>query len=132
MTVRKFLDLSTGHLTEKTRERMDEMPPMQCAYPHPDGFGWFVYVDTDPANYEPGEDCPYPPDLIACFKAARERDCDYILFDCDAEAVDYLDYYEDEEEPEPPRELPDADSYAEHRMDAADVAMIEHLDREGQ
>ena len=40
-------------------------------------YGWFVYADE-----EPGEGIP--EDLTAVFRLARQRGCEYVLFDCDA------------------------------------------------
>lgn len=108
MTVRKFLDLSTGHLTEETRDRLSDGEGPTPTYPHPDGFGWLVWVPEDQgvmAELEKwAEDVNCPADLLACFKAARKRGCDYILFDSDGEPVDYLTDYEAEPEPTDPRQ----------------------------
>jgi hypothetical protein len=94
--VRRFLDISTGHLQPKTRWMVEEKAVIGPIYDHPDGFGWLVYV-PDPqrvAEWE-GPD-PIPADLIACFDKARELRCDYILFDCDAQPIDGLPLYDDD------------------------------------
>lgn len=92
MTIRKFLDLSTAHLTPATRQRIDDGEGPATAYPHPESYGWLIYVDESNI-LEIYEDFP---DLLACMKAARQQDCDYILFDRDGPAVDYLTQYADD------------------------------------
>lgn len=93
--IRKFLDLSTAHLTQATRDILDDKHRRPSpTYPHPEGYGWFVWVPTD--SLDTLVDCP--DDLKACYLAARKRHCDYILFDCDAPEVDFLPTYPDEVE----------------------------------
>lgn len=90
--IRSFLDLSTGHLTPATRQRFEDGEQL-CGpvYPHPEGFGWFVWVG------EHGDDATdAPADLVACFNRARKERCEYICFDCDAPMIDQLPIYEDE------------------------------------
>jgi hypothetical protein len=94
MAVRKFLDISTLHLTAETRARFDDGAFIAQTYPHPDGLGWLMYV-ADPESEDP--DLPWPDDLKACLERARKLDCDYILLDCDAETDPELHQYPDEE-----------------------------------
>lgn len=87
MTTRSFLDLSSGHLSAETwvwldAQTTDEMvrslgPSAQVVLASGMRYGWFVY-----ANEEPEEGIP--ADLAAVFRLARQRGCDYVLFDCDA------------------------------------------------
>jgi hypothetical protein len=76
--LRIFLDLSTAHLTPKTRGSL--MP-----------YGWFVWAEEDP-NPE-----NFPDDLIACMNHARSLGAEYILFDCDALEVAELPVYGDDD-----------------------------------
>jgi hypothetical protein len=92
MTVRKFLDISTAHLRPSTRAAVANQPTGLTVHPHPDGYGWFVYVSED--EPEPGDAAIEFEDLAACIDRARALDCDYILFDCDAELDDTLPTYE--------------------------------------
>lgn len=107
MTVRKFLDLSTGHLTQATRNLMDSADrPINAVYPHPDGYGWLVYVPL-----EVREETTEPPaDLRACLRWARHLKCDYILFDCDGPLIEELPSYDDDYTlpPSPLRTTPNA------------------------
>lgn len=89
--VRRFLDLSTAHLTPGTRSLLDSLAgdPNAAFTTGATGFGWFVRVigDTD-------ED--YPADLLACFALANEVDASHILFDADAAALERLEVFEDD------------------------------------
>lgn len=79
--VRKFLDLSTGHLSLAMRRQLEngESPTLMMS----GEFGWFVYV-ADPVVFEewvakiPEGECLRP-----CFALARSLGCEYIMFDCD-------------------------------------------------
>lgn len=89
---RKFLDISTIHLRPETIERLQTDKSLCVAYPHPEGFGWFVWVPTDTNS----DKDYYHPDLVACFKVARKEGCEYILFDRDASSHDDLEVYTEE------------------------------------
>jgi hypothetical protein len=93
--VRKFLDLSTAHLTAKTRHMLDTKVERFCCY-HGE-YGWFIWVPTEPEIPEYDEEVGdgYPADLIAAFHLARKMDCEYVMFDMDAEASDDLQTYDD-------------------------------------
>ena len=86
MTVRNFLDLSTGHLKPETREFMreggDHNVTMSGTY------GWLVYLSE--GDYE----VTWDQDMTDCMTKARELGCLYILFDQDADRRDDLPYYE--------------------------------------
>ena len=85
--IRSFLDLSSGHLSEETWAWLDAEttgekvrsfgPSAQVVLASGMRYGWFVYADE-----EPGEGIP--EDLTAVFRLARQRGCEYVLFDCDA------------------------------------------------
>lgn len=93
MTVRKFLDISTIHLRPKTRLDIDSRIVPGTFYDH-SVYGWFMWVPS--ADFDDRlEKLKDYPDLLACIYRARELDCDYILFDVDAEIDDALPTYED-------------------------------------
>lgn len=99
--IRKFLDLSTGHLRQSTRDLLDEDKGPTLRFEHPE-YGWFVYVSddvTDAATGEvlPGTDDPVPADLADCFALARQLGCEYIMFDIDGGFHPDLPTYDGEE-----------------------------------
>lgn len=93
--IRKFLDLSTGHLTLETREAIDKGHGPSTIYPHPGNFGWFMHVPNldrqDPEKV-------VRADLAVIFERARQLGCDYVNLDCDAEPCPGLPWYDDDEE----------------------------------
>jgi hypothetical protein len=92
MTVRKFLDISTGHLTQETRDKLDHGEITSTYYPMT--YGWFVWVPDEPMLPE-NEPERWPDDLRECILYARSQGCDYIMFDGDAEYCDELRAYDD-------------------------------------
>lgn len=102
--IRTFLDLSTGHLTPATRDKLDEWcgaidltrkshsadgPPTLMGATD---CGWFVYTMADTEGM--------PADLAECMAYACNEDCSYILFDCDGPYDKSLPVYEEAEESE--------------------------------
>jgi hypothetical protein len=91
-----FLDCSTGHLTQQTREWLDARAMLTVLEPEKmthwvagSPYGWFIYADEEPS----GKD--FPADLIAVMKYARAAGCAYILFDRDAgDPIEGLAWYE--------------------------------------
>lgn len=93
MTIRSFLDLSSGHLLPETwawldAQTADEVvrslgPSAQVVLAGGMHYGWFIYADE-----EPGE--AIPAELAAIFRLARLRGCEYVLFDCDAVPMEDL------------------------------------------
>ena len=87
MTTRSFLDLSSGHLSPETWAWLDAQttdekgrslgPSAQVVLASGMRYDWFVY-----ANEEPDEGIP--ADLDAVIRLARQRGCEYVLFDSDA------------------------------------------------
>lgn len=82
MTVRKFLDLSTAHLTVATRNQLDRNSPVPI-WPSDEGYGWLVWVPPSMEDLQ-AFSIKVPDDLAACLKLARRLGTDYILFDRDA------------------------------------------------
>ena len=85
--VRKFLDLSTGHLPQSARDSL-EGGVLEGVVSYTTAHGWFVY-----ASAEPGYDTPEI--LLALFKYAQHHGCDYILFDSDAHYDTCLPVFDD-------------------------------------
>jgi len=109
--IRRFLDISTGHLDGASRDALNEasrdtllsmkdsMPPgvtidgargeaaAQSLIVYPACYGWFCYAHDDfPLLAEAG----VPEVLIDIFRHARSQSCDYVMFDADAEEVSTL------------------------------------------
>lgn len=91
--VRRFLDLSTGHLTQATRDLLENHCGPSTIYDHPEGEGWLVHV-PEPDVMPPEEEVP--ADLQACMAKARELGCDYILFDTAGPDCLGLEWFDDE------------------------------------
>ncbi len=87
MRVRRFLDVSSGHLSAETWAWLDGITaddvvrgPANRSAEILGGrtrHGWLVYALEDPA-------APIPADLAAVLRRARQQDCEYVLLDVDA------------------------------------------------
>ena len=93
--IRKFLDISTGHLPPSERDRIDDGEVPITSHAHPEGYGWFVYVPQEPSDWPNIREAA--PALARCLEHARKLDCDYILFDSDACIDEQLPWYGDHE-----------------------------------
>jgi hypothetical protein len=104
--VRKFLDLSTAHLTEEMRIEL------HCLYLregnlasdalhgvtiHPMEYGGLMYVPEDPEEHAREQEDGVDGVLLHIQMYARRHGCDYVLFDGDARTDDALDVFEEEE-----------------------------------
>ncbi|WP_439398577.1 hypothetical protein ACRQ5Q_14750 [Bradyrhizobium sp. PMVTL-01] len=90
-SLRTFMDLSTTHLSPKTRGIMEKVAG-EFALNHwvaATPYGWFVYCDEENAEDN------LPKDLFECMTYARKNGADYILFDHDANALTDLPTYGD-------------------------------------
>ncbi len=93
MNVRRFLDVSSGHLSAETWAWLDGVTGDEAVRDPGNRsaeilggrtrHGWFVYASEDPA-------APIPDDLAAVMRLARRRDCEYLLLDCDAVPMEDL------------------------------------------
>lgn len=105
--VRRFLDLSTAHLSPAARAWLSEGARLNhAANYHGFGsgaaistlgatlYGWFMHA-PEPAD-EDGIDHGMPADLLPIVRHARSLGCDYLLFDADAETVEGLEVFDDE------------------------------------
>ncbi|MDN5925703.1 MAG: hypothetical protein L0I29_01350 [Hyphomicrobiales bacterium] len=91
--VRRFIVISTGHVTEKTAKFLDGAPGDEwpCLGGKYGDYGWFLYAHDE--NCGAGKDA-IPDDLFAVMTWAREQRCDYVLLDCDGDQVDALPHYD--------------------------------------
>ncbi|MFC5386995.1 hypothetical protein ACFPLB_13600 [Aquamicrobium segne] len=91
--IRRFIVVSTGHVTETTAKLLDTIPPSRwpCLGGQYGDYGWFVYAHDENAGV--GSDA-IPDDLFAVMTWARSQGCDYLLLDCDADQVEGLPHYE--------------------------------------
>jgi hypothetical protein len=86
----KMLDLSTAHLSEATATMLDKWSTDAGDKPvvaYEKGmYGWIVSTSHVSAAT--------PDDLKACIDYAIDKDCDWIMFDCDYLCVDALPTYD--------------------------------------
>ena len=91
MSLRTFLDISSGHLSPESWTWLDDqLADRVLRDPHCEGaakiaggktrYGWLVYAPEDVA-------VGLPEDLTGILLKARERGAEYVLFDCDAEVM---------------------------------------------
>lgn len=90
--IRLFLDLSTAHLPERYSEGLLGAEPGVTAYPFT--HGWLMWVPDDPDDSSAAMDEPVPDEILAIQRYARQRDCDYVMFDRDADRVAGLPTWE--------------------------------------
>jgi hypothetical protein len=90
LEIGRHLVLSTVHVSMKTADMLDgwaghepSSRPLAVASTH---FGWFI--PTREAE-EPDRE-QIPDEVLAAMRLGREQGCDYLLFDCDASAIDAL------------------------------------------
>mgnify|MGYP003365440783 CR=1 FL=1 len=91
--VRKFLDLSTGHLPVSDRVLMASSALETLSFSaFPGVYGWFVHVPEEgtPARWN-GSDA-----LDTVFARARELDCDYVLLDADGPRDEALPWFDED------------------------------------
>lgn len=81
--------ISTAHLRPSTRRLLADGALSVLAYPN--DYGGFVYVGAK------GDNIPQEPELAALFAAAHRAGIVWIKFDADAETVDGLPTFDDEE-----------------------------------
>lgn len=119
MTIRRFLDASSGHLSPETWTWLDEQTCDEAVRdPRHAGagilggrtrHGWFLYAgDAPPASI--------PADLVVLLRHARNRGCEYIALDCDALPLEDLPIlhpdFQDERPPSPEPLMPIAHAVA--------------------
>ncbi len=87
MTVRRFLDVSSGHFSPATWEFLDGITSDKAVRDPRNANaeilggrtrqGWFVWASDAPAASVPAE-------LAAVMRLARQKGCEYVALDCDA------------------------------------------------
>lgn len=94
--VRRFLDLSTGHLPHADRvlltrliDQDDDALPSSV---HVGPYGWFFYVGDAP-NFARWTGSPA---LRNIFTRAQALACDYVLLDADGPADDILPFFDED------------------------------------
>ena len=90
MTVRRILDVCSGHLSPEIWAWLDAQTSDQVVRDPGDPcaeilggrtrHGWFIYAIEDPGT-------PVPADLAAVLRRVREQECEYVLLDVDAPAM---------------------------------------------
>jgi len=94
--VRRFLDISTAHLDAGDRDYLEACADPDSCFGLSTGrmpYGWFVYATDDPGAYSDDE---LPPHIRAICAYARDRGCDFILFDADAGVDPNLPTFEED------------------------------------
>jgi hypothetical protein len=87
--LRRFLDVSTGHLTQHTRSLLGSYDDALCGVVKVDvPFGWWVWATEDQEIL-----AAFPEDLQAVITFARKWEAEWIKLDCDAEPVEGLPHY---------------------------------------
>jgi hypothetical protein len=84
--IRKFVVVSTAHVSEATAKSLDDHPNTKwpCLGGPYGEYGWFLYAHDE--NSGPERDA-IPDDLFEVMTWARRRGFAYILLDCDADEV---------------------------------------------
>lgn len=90
MEIGRHLVLGTMHVAMKTAELLDGWAlldpasrPLAVASTY---YGWFIPT----REVEGPELAQIPDELLAAMRLGREQGCDYLLFDCDAGAIESL------------------------------------------
>jgi hypothetical protein len=98
MSIEKMMCLSTGHVTQQTAEDIGSLfnlgvPPKwaqrMVAYPHGE-YGWLICIAGDTVDHIDLVNDGVPEELYGVMKHAHAHDCEWILFDRDAELIDEL------------------------------------------
>lgn len=105
MVVRKFLELSTSHLSPGARAWLSEGAKRNHDANRGAGrgfslgtlgatlYGWFMHAPAPPKRGDAGYGMP--ADLLTIIKRAHAEGCDYISFDADADVLAGLALYND-------------------------------------
>ncbi|WP_207461304.1 hypothetical protein [Azospirillum sp. SYSU D00513] len=91
--IRNFLDLSTGHLDQASRQALESRKDGLVSYELE--YGWLIYV-SDPDTVKERK---IPAVLEAILDRARSLGCDYVLLDGDAAYDEELPSFDDTETP---------------------------------
>jgi hypothetical protein len=86
--LRTILDLSTAHLPEHLGSHGLSGQDGVIAYDLV-GYGWLMWVPQHPDSHA-NDYRGFPAEVRTIQRYARERGCDYVLFDQDADVLDDL------------------------------------------
>lgn len=87
--VDKVLVVSTAHISEATRDKIHE-DVIEGIHAVPrDEYGWMIYV----TDLEPEERAAAPLELVKLLDHARERDCTWLMLDCDGPTAEGFDRF---------------------------------------
>lgn len=96
----RMLCLSTAHLRESTRNRLDEMSDEMADNGASDiivyekhGYGWFLPVDENMALSALSKDTTEFPDLFEVLRFAYYQGADWLMLDADGPTVSSLKTY---------------------------------------
>jgi hypothetical protein len=97
MTIRKFLDLSTCHLTAGDAMRLPELEVYGLRI-QPHDYGWFVSVPQDPEEraiaIKTATATGLSDAFVTCIAYAAARDCWWINFDSDGDTDSALPVFD--------------------------------------
>ncbi|MCG8273898.1 hypothetical protein MIC97_20650 [Aquamicrobium sp. NLF2-7] len=87
--VRRYIVLSTSHVSEETARRLDNIPAgdWPCLGGPYGQYGWFLYAHDENAGIGKDE---IPADLFTVMTWTRKQGYDYLLLDCDGDEVEEL------------------------------------------
>lgn len=99
-TKRSILDISTGHVSFPSRAWLEEQSAISLAYRAETderpvatiagfGYGWFMTAHPPEGARE-----VIPADINRILEYARAEQCDFVVFDRDADTVDELPSFE--------------------------------------
>ena len=100
MEIRKVLGLSTAHVKEETMRLLEREPETNTLGLTVYGFPYGSWVYTGNLEEENGGLTCYetpvqlPEDLTACILLAVRNGCSWLQFDCDADPVPELPWYD--------------------------------------
>ncbi len=124
--ISRILTISTGHVTENTRNMLDREPEEDnfgLAVYNKNDFGYIIYLPDPSDNNEirtiyteiPSEG-PYfgyadkvPKDLQDVLRYCHDMGCDILCLDSDGPEIPYLRWYDEDEvyeHPDDPRQVP--------------------------
>ena len=90
MAIYKYLDISTRHLSEASRDYLDGGGGQSViVYPH--DYGWWVYAHQE-FDGEDADDVPHDLRDVCAYAVAHE--CQYIKFDADGDDIEALPTFE--------------------------------------
>jgi hypothetical protein len=91
------LDISTGHLTKKEADLLDDASKGESENPvtaYKYEYGHIVHIPTEDPDYLAMAEYGYSKQFIAILRRAKELGCKYVQFDCDGIQYDDLETFE--------------------------------------